>query len=113
VILNGKNLGILWRPPYRLDVTPYLRAGNNSLQVKITNLWPNRMIADEFLPEDADRNPNGTLKAWPAWLPQGLPSPTGRQTFTSWKLWRKTDEMLPSGLLGPVTLQPFAEARLR
>ena len=39
------------------------------------------------------------------WLEEGKPSPTGRVTFTSWRLWKKGDPLVESGLLGPVTLQ--------
>lgn len=102
VKLNGKDLGILWRSPFRMDVTGVLRPGSNALEVRVTNLWPNRMIGDEALPEDGDRNPNGTLKSWPSWVLEGKPSPTGRSTFTSWKLWGRGEALLPSGLLGPV-----------
>jgi hypothetical protein len=111
VSLNGEALGTLWKPPFRVEVTKSLRAGNNELTVKVVNLWINRMIGDEQLPEDSDRNPNGTLKAWPKWIEEGKSSPTGRFTFTSWRLWKKSDPLVPSGLLGPVTLQPV-EVRL-
>lgn len=105
VRLNGKDLGILWKTPYRVDVTGVVRAGSNALEVKVVNLWINRQIGDERLAEDSDRNPDGTLKAWPGWLGEGKPSPTGRYTFTSWRLWKKDDPLVESGLLGPVTLQ--------
>jgi hypothetical protein len=74
------------------------------LEVQVVNLWINRLIGDEHLPEDSDRNPDGTLKSWPKWLEQSQPSPTGRFTFTSWRLWKKDDPLVDSGLLGPVTL---------
>lgn len=64
VELSGKDLGILWQPPFRLDVTEALVSGDNALTVKITNLWPNRLTGDEQLPPDRDWNPVGTLKAW-------------------------------------------------
>jgi hypothetical protein len=108
VTLNGKKLGILWKPPYRVEVTGVLQRSENTLEIKVVNLWVNRMIGDERLPEDSERNPNGTLKAWPAWLAEGKPSPAGRFTFTSWRLWKKDDPLAPSGLLGPVTLQVVA-----
>jgi len=106
--LNGKDLGILWKPPYRVDITEAAKAGENALEIKVVNLWPNRMIGDEQLPEDSDRNPNGTLKKWPDWLEQGKPSPAGRFTFTSWRLWKKDSPLLESGLIGPVFLRPAA-----
>ncbi len=105
VTLNGHNLGTIWHPPFRVDITNIAKPDNNALEVQVVNLWPNRLIGDEQLPEDSERNPNGTLKAWPQWLLDGQPSPTGRFTFTSWRLWKKDDALLPSGLLGPVTLQ--------
>ena len=105
VNLNGKDLGIVWKPPYRVDVTDALKPGENVLETKVVNLWINRQIGDEQLPEDSDRNQNGTLKSWPQWLQEGKPSPTGRFTFTSWRLWKKDDPLAESGLLGPVTLQ--------
>ena len=104
VNLNGKDLGLVWKPPYRLDATDALKAGENALEVAVVNLWVNRLIGDEDLPEDSDRNPDGTLKTWPAWVLLGKPSPTGRTTFTSWRLWKKGDPLVESGLLGPVTL---------
>lgn len=106
VKLNGKDLGILWKPPFQVDVSDALRAGGNDLEIKVVNLWINRQIGDAQLPEDSDRNPDGTLKAWPDWLKTGQASPTGRFTFTSWRLWKKDSPLVESGLLGPVTLQP-------
>ena len=109
VRLNGKDLGTLWKPPYRVDVTDAIRPGANALEVKVVNLWINRMIGDEQLPEDSDRNSNGTLRNWPEWLQEGKPSPTGRYTFTSWRLWKKDDPLAPSGLIGPVRLESVDE----
>ena len=106
VKLNGKDLGILWKPPFRLDVTDAARAGENQLEVKVVDLWINRQIGDEQLPEDSSRNAKGTLKAWPQWLQDGKPSPTGRYTFTTWRLWKRMSAPVESGLLGPVTLLP-------
>ncbi len=63
------------------------------------------MIGDEQLPEDSERNPKGTLKAWPQWLQDGKPSPAGRHTFTTWRLWSKDSALQDSGLIGPVRLK--------
>jgi hypothetical protein len=105
VKLNGRSLGKLWKPPFVVDISRVAKAGANQLEVRVVNLWPNRMIGDEQLPEDSERNPDGTLKRWPQWLLDGKPSPTGRFTFTSWRLWKKNEPLLESGLLGPVTLR--------
>jgi hypothetical protein len=105
VKLNGRDLGLLWKPPFRVEVTRVLRSGENELEIKVVNLWINRMIGDEQLPEDSERNPDGTLKVWPQWVNEGKPSPSGRYTFTSWRLWKKDSPLAESGLLGPVTLQ--------
>ncbi|NLI00379.1 MAG: hypothetical protein GX446_12915 [Chthonomonadales bacterium] len=104
VKLNGKDLGLLWRAPYRVDVTRAVKAGKNTLEIAVTNLWINRMIGDEYLPEDSKRHANGTLVEWPDWLDKPGPSPTGRYTFTSWRLWSKQGPLQPSGLIGPVRL---------
>jgi hypothetical protein len=113
VKVNGKRFPLLWKPPYRLDVTSALHAGRNTLEVAVVNLWPNRLIGDEQLPEDSERNPDGSLKRWPSWLLEGKPSPTGRYTFSSWRLWKKGDAPLESGLLGPVKLIPAQELEFR
>jgi len=68
VSLNDRDLGILWHTPFRVDITEAARPGENTLEVEVTNLWPNRMIGDEQLPEDSERRNNGTLVRWPEWL---------------------------------------------
>ena len=112
VQLNGRNLGILWKPPFRLDVTDALRDGRNDLQVKVTNLWPNRLIGDEQLPDDRAWK-GKELVGWPQWLLEGKPSPTGRRTFTTWHHWTKDDLPLLSGMLGPVQVRTVREVALR
>jgi hypothetical protein len=113
VKLNGKDLGILWKQPYCVEVTEALKPGGNALEVEVVNLWINRQIGDEQLPEDSERNPNGTLKQWPQWLQDGKPSPTGRYTFTSWRLWQKDSPLVESGLLGPVKLRVAQSVLMR
>jgi hypothetical protein len=90
-----------------------LKSGSNALEIKVTYLLINRMIGDEFLPEDSDRNGNGTLKEWPQWVLDGKPSPTGRFTFASWRLWKKEGPLQESGLLGPVTLRTGAAVSVK
>ena len=113
VKLNGKDLGTLWKPPYRADITEAVQPGHNELEVRVVNLPINRMIGDEQLPDDSERKPNGTLKKWPQWLLDGKPSPTGRFTFTSWRLWKKDSPLQPSGLLGPVSVRTTARVDLQ
>lgn len=103
VSLNGKSLGILWKPPFRVNISSAAQPGKNKLEIKVTNLWPNRLIGDEQLAEDRVWN-GKKLKAWPQWVLDGKPSPTGRFTFTTWHHWTKDDTLLESGLLGPVRL---------
>jgi hypothetical protein len=80
--VNGTPIGgILWKPPYRADVTRALHAGTNHLEVRVTNLWPNRMIGD---------------------LQPGV---TKTYTFTDFRPFSKASTLLESGLLGPVTLE--------
>jgi hypothetical protein len=115
VKVNGVDLGILWKRPFRVDIASAARVGSNRLEIQITNQWPNRLIGDDQLPEDIGWS--GTFdkqwgqgvdwsKDWPQWLKEGKPSPTGRVTFTTWRHYTKDSPLLPSGLLGPVTVQP-------
>jgi hypothetical protein len=104
VRLNGRDLGVLWKAPFRLDVTGRVKAGRNSLSVRVTNLWPNRLIGDAQLPEEVEWQGNA-IAAWPRWLVEGRPRPkTGRFTFTTWRFYRKDSPLLESGLLGPVAV---------
>ncbi len=112
--LNGHDLGVLWKRPFRIDVSDAVRTGANRLEVRVTNLWPNRLIGDAKLPEDCewgDYWAGKHLQAWPAWLKAGKPSPTGRLTFTTWKHWSADSPLLDSGLLGPVVLYPARRVR--
>ncbi len=79
VILNGKLAGILWKPPYRADLSGLTKSGTNTLEIRVTNLWVNRLIGD----------------AQPGAKPI---------TFTTLKTYRADAPLRPSGLLGPVTL---------
>ena len=110
VHLNGHNLGTLWRPPYRVDITEAIRSGENNLEVLVTNLWPNRLIGDESLPPENEYEETrslfgGPIKKLPDWYVEGKPKPPGgRITFTTWKHFDKDSPLLESGLVGPVRL---------
>ena len=113
VTVNGKKFPPLWKPPFSIDVTDVAGEGRLDLEIKVTNLWPNRLIGDDILfPRDCvwRRVPRGKLVEYgiteiPEWVKAGKPSPTGRHTFTTWRHWTKHDELLPSGLLGPVAVR--------
>ncbi|MGZ7046496.1 MAG: glycosyl hydrolase, partial [Candidatus Aminicenantales bacterium] len=106
VRLNGKDLGVVWCAPWRVEITGMARPKGNQLEITVANLWPNRLIGDEQLPPDCDYGPGGNLARWPEWLMKGNPRPSaGRYTFTTWKHFDKNSPLLPSGLLGPVTIR--------
>jgi hypothetical protein len=83
VSINGKAVGALWKAPYAVDITQLLKPGSNQLEIKVTNEWTNRLIGDRALPPDKK-----ILSAPPA--PPGAPA--------------TPPPLVPSGLLGPVTL---------
>ncbi len=106
VKVNGKNLGILWKVPYSFDITDAVKIGTNTIELKVVNLWVNRMIGDEQIPDSSERNKTngGSLLSWPSWITEGKSNPTERYSFTTWKLWKKDSPLLESGLLGPVRI---------
>jgi hypothetical protein len=118
VKVNGVDLGILWKKPFRVDIAPAARPESNRLEIQLVNQWPNRLIGDEQLPEDIGWRGQfdahwgqgvDSTKDWPQWLKEGKPSPAGRIGFTTWRHHTKTTPLLPSGLIGPVKLVPYRE----
>ncbi|MBW7988700.1 MAG: hypothetical protein FVQ84_01580 [Planctomycetes bacterium] len=86
VSLNGHSLGILWKPPYRIEITKAARPGQNNLEIEITNTWANRLIGDTKLPPDQRYcRTNITYSGTPGIAWKDIP-------------------LRPSGLLGPVQL---------
>lgn len=79
VTVNGKNLGQVWHAPYRADVTSALKPGANEVSIKVVNAWVNRLIGDQ--------QPGAT-----------------KYTYADVKPYRANSPLLPSGLLGPVTV---------
>jgi len=79
--VNGKSVGgILWKPPFRADVTSALKPGANHIEIKVTNLWPNRMIGD------------------------AQPGAQKKYTFTDFSFYKASSPLMESGLLRPVSL---------
>lgn len=74
VSLNGEPVGLVWKPPYRVDVTAAARAGRNALEVAVTNQWSNRILGDRLVPED-ERVLNATGSGFGA--PPTAPAPSG------------------------------------
>jgi hypothetical protein len=107
VRVNGKDCGIAWKPPYRLDITHALKSGDNQLEIDVVNTWVNRLIGDEQLPEDCDWLDGEILKEWPEWFLKNEPRSSGRYTFTSFKHYEKDDPLVSSGLLGPIRIFKF------
>jgi len=105
VRLNGSDLGAVWCDPWRVDITDAVKAEANLLEIRVANLWPNRLIGDEREPVDAEYARGGRLVRWPDWLVKSEPRPSsGRLTFATWKHFTKDSPLLPSGLLGRVTI---------
>jgi len=103
VRLNGRDLGVVWCDPWRVEITETVKPTGNRLEIRVANLWPNRLIGDEQEPPDADYARGGNLSRWPEWLVKGEPRPSARRlTFSTWKHYDKNSPLLPSGLLGPV-----------
>lgn len=105
-IVNGKSLGILWKAPFSVNLDGMVHEGVNNLEVRITNLWPNRLIGDEHLPDDPEWNDNSEKK-WPEWLLNGTKPSSERISFATWKHWDKESSLQSSGLLGPVIIRPY------
>jgi hypothetical protein len=80
VTVNGKAPGIVWKAPFRVDVTNSLKSGDNALEVRVTNLWVNRLIGD------------------------AQPDVVKKYTYTTQQFYRANSRLAPSGLLGPVRI---------
>lgn len=50
ITINGNKMPVRWCAPFQFDITPYIKAGDNQLEVEVVNLWPNRLIGDSKLP---------------------------------------------------------------
>ena len=105
VTLNGRDLGVIWKAPFRVNITDAVRAGDNRLEVRVANDWFNRFIGDEQLPDDTGANDKGDLAVWPEWFLKGGTRPeTGRVTLVNHKQVKKDTPLRSSGLLGPVSV---------
>ena len=80
VSLNGQDLGVAWMAPYRINITGHLTEGDNRLEIEVVNTWRNRLVGDENL------------------------SPDERFTIVTVSDVREGEALMPSGLMGPVSL---------
>lgn len=105
VSINGSNPQLVWKAPYRIDITHLLKSGDNELKIAVTNLYPNRMIGDQYLPEKYDYDEYGRIRQFPAWYTNSAPgADRQRIIFSPWKHYTKNDPLLEAGLLGPIRL---------
>jgi hypothetical protein len=100
VRLNGKDLGVVWTAPRRVEMTDVLRRTENRLEIEVANLWANRLIGDQQ-PE----NRNVRQVRWDSGLLEGKEFATGRYTFTTHNRFKSDSPLIPSGLIGPVSIQ--------
>ncbi len=78
VMVNGKSLGIVWKKPFRVDLTDALKPGANAIEIAVTNLWVNRLIGDQQA---------------------GVAT---KYSYTTMPFYAADSRLVPSGLLGPV-----------
>jgi len=113
VLVNGRNLGILWKHPFSVDISKVVKPGINQLEVRVTNLWANRLIGDEKLPPYFTWTDQGAPEEpLPGWVDSGPVPDTGRVTFAMWRHYTERHPLLTSGLLGPVVIRSAAVIKL-
>lgn len=79
VYVNGKLVGTSWRTPHRLDVTEASARGRNALEIRVANVWANRLIGD-------------------------LQPGAQKVAFVTTPTYHPDAPLRPSGLIGPVRL---------
>ena len=80
VIVNGKSMGTVWKAPFRVNITGAIKTGENIMEIKVTNLWVNRLIGDQ------------------------QPGIDKKITYTTQPFYPANSDLLPSGLMGPVKI---------
>lgn len=79
VSVNGIEIETLWKAPYQVDISKFVKSGTNKLEIKVTNQWDNRIIGDEKLPKE-------------------------KKIVQSTSGFGVSKELKASGLIGPVSL---------
>ncbi|MDO4587067.1 MAG: glycosyl hydrolase [Planctomycetia bacterium] len=85
VKINGQYVGGVWTFPYELDVTNFVQKGENKIEIEVVNLWVNRLIGDQNLPEDQ------------------------RKTWCPINSWQANSPLKKSGLIGPVVIKSVSK----
>jgi len=81
VFVNGKDCGVAWTAPYRVDISKAVKEGENTVQIEVVNTWNNRLVGDSRLPKEK------------------------RITYTAYPFKMEDKPLLPAGLLGPVVFE--------
>ncbi|HWI93833.1 MAG TPA: glycosyl hydrolase [Flavisolibacter sp.] len=81
VFVNGKNCGVAWTAPFRVDISKAVKQGENTIQIEVVNTWNNRLVGDSHLPKEK------------------------RITYTAYPFKMEDKPLLPAGLLGPVVVE--------
>jgi hypothetical protein len=95
VKLNGKDLGIVWTAPWKIELTGVLKSGTNKLEIEVTNPWANRMVGDAALPPEQRITKSN------------MQYQKGKRTLKNFQGFASTDMLQPSGLKGPVRVEFF------
>jgi len=95
VRLNGRELGVVWKPPFRIDITDAVRKRRNLVEIAVTNTWKNRLIGDAGkLPVERETFVFPDRRFGQPWQP------------------KSSDGLLRAGLFGPVMIVPQRAIRL-
>ena len=95
VRLNGRDVGTMWRPPFNLNITNYLKDGDNLLEITVGNTWVNRCLFDATLPKEK-------RLTWANSMKKHFPAESEKES--NWRYWAWLDGPLESGLIGKMRI---------
>ncbi len=87
IFINGNSAGVVWKPPFKVDITGQVKFGDNELKIEVMNLWVNRLTGDKDLPESERFTKTNIRSDGGSWL----------ENYSEWHIE-------PAGLFGPVRL---------
>jgi len=114
VQINGRDAGILWAPPFVVEVSKLLKPGKNMLEIRVADRWINRLIGDEQLPADVEyKKPEGVAQfmaggvaRFPDWFnDREKVKQRARVSFPMWRFYDAKAPLVDAGLIGPVSLR--------